>query len=80
MIEEWLKQIIEIGITLNSSNMRRGIDQMIITLCPEYGFVNVEAYKNGNLTTARRFDQFPDVKITKIAPQDAATSTGARNK
>ena len=73
---DWLNQVIEIGTALSVSDMRRVIDSMTITIEPEFGFVKVEAVKNGMLYTADRCDQFPEVTI-KIAPQDAATSTGA---
>ena len=77
-MDDWLKQVVEIGKALCTSDMRRGIERMTIDIEPEYGFVKVEAVKNGVIYSADRNDQFPETEI-KIAPQDAATSTGARN-
>ena len=78
-MDDWLKQVVEIGTALVTSNRRRGISEMTIALDSEIGMVRVTATKSNAAYMGQRFDAFPEIEITKIAPQGAATPTGARN-
>ena len=62
-MEEFLRDVIEIGIGLNQQAMVRNIDQLTITIVPELGYVRAEALIEGKRISVNRFDAFPEVVI-----------------
>lgn len=62
-MEEFLRDVIEIGIGLNQQAMVRNIDQLTITIVPELEYVRAEALIEGKRISANRSYAFPEVVI-----------------
>ena len=80
---EYIEMLLETCDCLNTTLMRHDIDIFKMTLNPELGYSNLVGCRIINdkaveVFHATRFQTLNRTEI-KIAPQDAATSTGARN-
>lgn len=77
--EEFVEGLIGLGGCINNTLMRHDIDVLDIKLEPEYGYVYLKGMRDGkDVFEATHYGIVSRNKTTiKIAPQDAATSTGA---
>lgn len=76
--EKWINELLDLGDNLNQAVMRKDVDIFTIMVEPEFGFVHIKGMRNDErLFEATRYGILDKTTI-KIAPQDAATSTGAR--
>lgn len=86
MNNEWLKEMITVGMYLLPEALRNNASELTIKVEPEFQWVKVEASNEEETVIAthwamiKRTDITRRVNSNKNAPQDAATSTGASNK
>lgn len=74
--EEWVRELLRAGEALNTAALRHNIDSLKIVCEPEFGYVRIE----GKYDDKKVFEAsvFCGIEPTiKIAPQVAATTTGA---
>ena len=74
----YIESLLDIGKALNTNAMRHGVDRLKIEVEPEINAVTVQGYNESDeqLFTADYFGMLGSTDI-KIAPQVAATTTGA---
>lgn len=81
--EDWIKDIIKAGEALNTTALRHNIDTLRVVCEPEFGYVRIEGSQidaDDNATEVFSATQWRDFEPTiKIAPQGAATPTGAKD-
>lgn len=82
--EEWVRELLRAGEALNTTALCHNLDVLKITCEPEFGYIHIEgsqveeSTKDTNVTEVFRATQWRDLEPTiKIAPQVAATTTGA---
>ena len=78
--KDFIEGLLELGGCINNTLMRHDIDVLDIKLEPEYGYVYLKGMRDGkDVFEATHYGIVSRNKTNiKIAPQDAATSTGAR--
>ena len=76
---DYVKELVEIGKALNKSAMRHNLDSLRIQIEPELEYVYVRGYRGGKLVMSAQHFGLLDKDDIKIAPQGAATPTGARS-
>ena len=78
--DDFVKGLVELGVCINNTLMRHDVDVLDIKLEPEYGYVYLKGTRDGkDVFEATHYGIVSRNKTNiKIAPQDAATSTGAR--
>lgn len=81
---DWIKGLLELGECLNTSALHHDIDILDIRVEPEFGYIHINGSKINEAGT-KTVEVFHVTKrgnlgVTdiKIAPQGAATPTGAR--
>ena len=82
--EDWIKDMLKAGEALNTLALRHNIDVLTIKCEPEFGYVRIEGSQidaDENSTEVFSTTQWRDFEPTiKIAPQVAASTTGAGSK
>lgn len=77
--EDWIKDMLKAGEALNTTALRHNIDAITIHCAPEFGYVRIEV-ENNDRTVFEASEFYGLEPIIKIAPQVAASTTGAENK
>lgn len=83
--EAWIKDMLKAGEALNTLALRHNVDILTIKCEPEFGYVHIEGsqtnVRGDVITPVFKATQWRDFEPTiKIAPQVAASTTGAENK
>ena len=78
--EDFVKNLVDLGECLNATALRHNLDILDIKVEPEFGYVFVKGTRDGNEIFRATHWQAADTTDIKIAPQVAATTTGASNK
>ena len=80
--EDWIRSLLGLGECLNTTALRHDIDMLDIKLEPEFGYIHIKGSRTNEkgdrveeIFQATQWRDF-EAKI-KIAPQGAATPTGA---